>query len=220
MGPVIAWLFLSLVVSLASLWIGRTWSERASARLEVVDFKAVSGCTRWDVDRLRRLPGPVGEFVRQWQAETAEALRLDLLCERLSDVDVDTRQIATRLGRLGRLQVAVGMLLGIVLVLQSLRDSTPSVAFLGVAPPAAGLLSAFLLNWMGRAAGQAAESRRREWDALSRWLMRPHMIRSCEVVGDPLRGHRGGHRTEARCGESEDLRWNLEGNGDVMVSLR
>jgi hypothetical protein len=172
---VVGWLVISLAAVVGTLVTGYRLQRRAVACAERSDFRGVGNRLDWDVTRFSDLPGPVGAFVREVLAEPSDAGRVDLVCERLAEVDAETRQIPHRLAMLARTVLVMGGLCGISLVAQAVREHSGSTVILGLAPVLISAVAAFCCRWMGRMVSSEIECRRQSWDSLSRLLLRPHM---------------------------------------------
>jgi hypothetical protein len=119
------------------------------------------------------LTGSVWRFVESVRLEPTLSLRMDLIAERLSEVDLDTTAVAARVGMWARVALyfgagatvaSVGRHLGRPLGIESLGVFGPFL--LG-----AGMASTCL--WLGRWANARAGQRRWAWDRLSATRLRP-----------------------------------------------
>jgi hypothetical protein len=196
--------------------------RRAAACAEVSDFRRVGDRLHWNIEQFGGLAGPVGAFVREVLAETSVAGRIDLVCERLAEVDVETRQVPCRLAMLARTTLVMGGFCGIILVSQAVRDRSGSMVVVGLAPVVLSGAAAFCCRWMGRMVSSELEFRRQSWDLLSRLLLRPHMAGLCVEGGAPDAAPDNGYRACARFargfGGSRDRRRKV--NDGVMFGVR
>jgi hypothetical protein len=196
----VGWLILSLVTAIAPLLRGWQSLRRALPRDEGLDFLRLGAGAQWQEARLRELEGPVGDFVRTMLSEPSLAGRVDLLCERLAEVDSETSQIAEKFTMLVRTVLAVGGLLSVVIISGAVRERAGIQMAWGLLPTTLAACSAFWCYWMGRAVSSRVRERRRNWDTLCRLLERPHMS------GSLPEGDAGSPGADARC-RREDLRW-------------
>jgi hypothetical protein len=209
------WLILSLVADLGSVLVASQLLRRAVPSRERSDFLRAGSTTSWDVGQLGKLGGPVGAFVMAVLAEPSVVGRIDLVCERLAEVDVETKDIALQMAMLARAVFAMGALFGIVVVAQEIGGASGWMAAWGLAPVGLGATAAVCCHWMGRVASTGAERRRQSWDALSRLLVRPHMPGSCLVGGDPKVGVDAESCPNNRPGETRDPQPRLRASPEV-----
>jgi hypothetical protein len=196
----VGWLILSIVAAIAPLLWGWQSLRRALPREEALDFLRLGAAAHWQEARLRELAGPVGDFVRTLLSEPSLAGRVDLLCERLAEVDSETSQIAEKFTMLVRTVLAVGGLLSVVIIGGAVRERAGIQMAWGLLPAALAACSAFWCYWMGRAVSRRVHERRRNWDTLCRLLERPHMSGSLPA------GDAGSPGADVRR-RREDLRW-------------
>jgi hypothetical protein len=171
----VGYLILSLVVALVPLLRGRQLQRQALPIDEGKDFLKLGSATQWHRERAASLRGPIGEFVRAVNSETSQFARIDLMCERLADVDSQTRQIAEQYTMLVRTVLALGGLFSVVVVGGAVRARAAWQVAWGLLPFIFAAFSAFWCHWMGRMVSCRVAERRRNWDALSRLLVGPHM---------------------------------------------
>lgn len=119
------------------------------------------------------VPGAVGQFLRQLSLESREAERVELLRERLAEVDWATWGVAGRIGAWGRVALFSGSAAAIGQLSSTMAASQPGLSAYALIPFACGALFAVGCHWIGRATGKAAEERRQAWDALSAAIVRP-----------------------------------------------
>jgi hypothetical protein len=182
----VVWLLLSVLAATIPVALSRRIVERALARGERSDFLKAGDPRRWAPGTLTQLPGPVGDFVREWTREPDAACRVDTVCERLAAVDVQTTRVGERLKQLARMDVAAGMLISIAMLSSAVSRSDGKSGVWSLVPVLASAVSAFSIQWIGRVASVAVAERRRAWDALCQVLIPPHMS-----------GPRGGVRSPA-----------------------
>lgn len=169
------YLILSLVVALVPLLWGWQLQRRALPTDEGRDFFQLGTVARWNEERVQGLSGPIGEFVRAVKSEPSQFGRIDLMCERLADVDAQTKQLAVQYTMLVRTVLALGGLLSVVVISGAIRARAAWQIAWGLLPFALAAISAFWCHWMGRVVSCRVGERRRNWDALSRLLVGPHM---------------------------------------------
>lgn len=169
------WLFLSLVAVLAPLLWSRRLVERALPKEERLDFRCLGKAARSQEAQLRSLSGPVGEFVRTVLTDPSPAGRVDLVCERLAEVDAETSQLSAQIAMTARTILAAGGLITIWVVADAIGQKPGWRVAWGLLPLVIAGQGSFLCHWMGRAASGRVDERRRNWDALCRLLVRPHM---------------------------------------------
>ena len=179
------WLVLALVVlSLPIFWASQLLA-RALPKAEAVDFAQINQWRRCETDaglvrRLVELPGPVGEFARAGHAALDAADRVDVLCERLAEVDTATKSIAAQLSMLTRTVLAAGGFIGIIALISATNEYVsggfdPARSIVAVFPLGLSGVVAFRCHWIGRAISSRIQERRRAWDRLCRLLEGPHM---------------------------------------------
>jgi hypothetical protein len=184
----VGWLILSLVALLAPLLWGRRLVQRALPKAEWLDFLRLGKVADWKAARLCSLSGPVGDFVRLVLADPSPGGRVDLVCERLAEVDAETSQLSAQIAMTARTVLAAGGLLSILFVSGAIGKEPAWQVAWGFLPLVTAGQGSFLCYWMGRAASGRVDQRRRNWDALCRVLVRPHMSGPCFAGDAPSNG--------------------------------
>lgn len=175
MGCNVGWCILSLVVAVVPLLRGWQLLRHALPRSEQLDFQLLGPASRWQLSAVHNLSGPIGGFVRTFVAEPSLAGRIDLLCERLGEVDSETHQIASQYSTMVRAVLAAGGLLSVIIVTSAVRKQAGWEIVWGLLPALLSALVAFWCYWMGQLVSHRSGERRRNWDALCRMLEGPHM---------------------------------------------
>ncbi len=173
------WLILSLVTVLAPLLWSWQMVQRALPKGERLDFLRLGKGAHPQEVQLRSLSGPVGDFVRTVLTDSSPAGRVDLVCERLAEVDAETSQLSAQITMTARTVLAAGGLITIWVIAGTIGQQPGWQIAWGLLPLAIGGQGSFLCHWMGRAASGRVNERRRNWDALCRLLVGPHMSGPC-----------------------------------------
>jgi hypothetical protein len=221
---VLGWSIFFLAAVVGILLMGWRLLRRATGKAERSDFLRMGNRLHWDTTRFDDLPGPIGVFVQGVLAEPSVASRIDLVCERLAEVDFETRQVPYRLAMLGRTVLVMGGLFGIILVSHAVREHSGSMAGLAFVPILLSSAAALCCRWMGRLVSSDIEFRRGSWDVLSRLLLRSHMPGLC-VEGDTLSAAPDDPcyaptRPKPAMGGSKDRRRRRKINDGVMFGVR
>jgi len=157
-------------------------SRTALPQPEARSFRA----TRWGkvapIHEVRALDGQVGRFVDEVLGAESVAERVELVATKLSDIDLETWGIRARVGMWARVSLFSGGALSVACLCEALTAAQTAKAVLAILPFAVGSIGAIGCYWMGRLAGDAAELRRRTWDALSAALIQPLMHEQSSVM--------------------------------------
>lgn len=168
----IEWIVATSLAAWWSTYLAHRLVRTALPPCERVDFQHLGTHATWNIERTSSLPGPVGDFVRRVSAENADADRIDLVCEKLGEVDEQTTQIPERLTRLARCVAALGGAISVLMVSRAIGQQGGLAAAAGGGPILIGGAAAFRCWWLGRAAKDRLTLRRQNWDALSRCLLK------------------------------------------------
>jgi hypothetical protein len=168
---------------------------RADPKGERLDFLSAGNSADWDLEHFCTLRGPVGQFVRKIVAETTIGEKVDLICERIADVDAQTNQSDQRFAMLARMALAAGGFAGVVLTSQGIRQAAMADTTWGILAFLLAAVFALSCYWMGRLARHAALARRCAWDALEVMLLRRYLPAK---AGIDWVGTCRSHRIEAR----------------------
>jgi hypothetical protein len=141
--------------------------------MEMAELRKISLKPTWGIEELLRLSGPVGQFVRDIRGETVRSVVIEMVSERLSEVDNATWEVEKRVGMWARVTFFSGVGCSVAYLCERL-GSVPGLPLARLLLPfTIGATSALVCGWIGRVAGGAASERRRAWDTLSAALLRP-----------------------------------------------
>jgi hypothetical protein len=164
---------LSIVSATAALYSAVRILRRAAPKSEEIEFCEMGSTSNWTIERLQKLSGPVGQFVREVQSKEDTASRIDCVSERLLDVDIATRDAQRRVAMWSRVALFSGVACSLTLLCEELDDVRSISPGRLLVPFLFGATAAFGCQYLGRLANDAAKARRRYWDTLSSVLLRP-----------------------------------------------
>lgn len=167
----IGWIVATLLAAYWSTRFAHGLIRGALPANEPFDLPRLASLASWNLERCVSLPGPVGDFVRRVSAQTTDADRIDLICERLAEVDEQTTQIPKQLTMLARCIAALGGAVSVLMASRAIGQQAGLAAVAGVLPMLIGGAAAFRCWSLGRAAKARITQRRRNWDTLSRCLL-------------------------------------------------
>lgn len=198
------WVALSAAVGIVACGLSTRMYWVAAARSEMRQLRRVKFRSEDVPEVPDDLPGPLGEFLRTVRAEATRAGRVDLLAERMAQVDDETSGIGMRIRMWARVVLFSAGALSLVALGECLRQPQSHSFLQALMPIALGSAVAVGLYRVGRTAGVEVESRRQAWDALSDALLRPLLPEpanhSMRVVGGRVHRsnetviNRDGHR--------------------------
>lgn len=182
-----------VLISSASATCAALWGHKTLVRAlppdESADFRLAGRLAKWELSQLSDLRGPVGSFVRRFMAETDERERVDLVCERQAQVDLETTDVGRRLERLARCILAVGATLTVIAASRAAAAQDSAAGLGALFPLAVSVAAALYGRYSVRHTSDRIAERRRDWDRLSSFLL---SRRAFEPAADPSDGQLDG----------------------------
>lgn len=169
---VLGWIVLTSLAASLSILCAHKLVKRALPSRECLDFQRFGSSANWRIEQSEALSGPVGEFVRRLSVEITEADRIDLVCQRIAEIDEQTTLVPERLGMLARCMLAFGGTIAVVMASRAIGQHDAVAACVAMVPLMLGGMAAFRCWWLGRTSREPIAQRRRNWDTLSRVLLR------------------------------------------------
>lgn len=145
--------------------------RRALCAVERASFRAAGDRAGWTAQGFAARPGSIGDFAREALNCLTEIDRVDLICERLASVDLETSFIQQRLGMLARCALAVGGSALVGALTCCLRRPSIAAILDGTVLPVLALLLAVHCWRLGRQTRTAIHERRCDWDRFSQVLL-------------------------------------------------
>ncbi|HMA96594.1 MAG TPA: hypothetical protein VKP30_28105 [Polyangiaceae bacterium] len=159
--------------------------RRALPTEEQLAFQQAGSETQWTIQGIAALPGPIGGFAREVLECSADADRVDLLCERLASIDLDTDYVEQRVNMLARCALAITAVTFVGGATSCLQHPTLPAIVGVVILSFSGLFSGLFCWRIGRQTKTAIDQRRRDWDQVAQLLLSSTSTGPFE--GDPNR---------------------------------
>lgn len=189
-GLVFSFIGLSVLVASAVRIV-----RRALPTEEQLAFQQAGSVTQWTIQRIAALSGPIGDFAREVLECSTVADRVDLICERLASIDLDTDHIEERANMFARCALAIAAVTFVGGATSCLHHPMLPPMVGVVILSVSGLFSGLYCWRLGRRTKTAIDQRRRDWDHLAQLLLNSTSASSFEA--DPNRAQPCLHVTPA-----------------------